>query len=147
LAQYLMERGKPWRFRITNTTHNHDKFWEAQGTGKYDDVEVRWGRRGSVGTTIVKNWPYVSAEVPKKLGRGYKLSSQTSEVEYHAWYAKTFLPALEFPYSLITCYRPVGENFDCFDAEGIRIATVTPNGVKQLQLEDRPTITLQGAGS
>lgn len=49
----------------------HDKFWEAWGVGKSGEVRVRYGRNGTDGTVIIKNWSYVSKKGREKISNGY----------------------------------------------------------------------------
>lgn len=75
-ARRLMHQGKPWCFRLeyTGLTANgnaSDKFWLATGRGRHEPVEVRYGKVGTEGRVIVKDWMYVEGKAPEKVAKGY----------------------------------------------------------------------------
>lgn len=72
-ARKLMQKGRPWTFRLEcrDLTTNTNKFWLATGRGRNEPVEVRYGRNGSKGAVIIKDWAYVEAKAPAKIADGY----------------------------------------------------------------------------
>ena len=61
---------KPWFFYVVFVEGKHDKFWEAWGCGS-GEMFVRYGRRNSVGNTLIKPFSYFVRTAPKKLNKGY----------------------------------------------------------------------------
>lgn len=70
-ARRLAGRGRPWTFRMECTTGRSNKFWLATGRGVTEPVEIHYGRIGTRGTVIVKDWSYVEQKAPEKEAKGY----------------------------------------------------------------------------
>lgn len=66
-------RGEEWFVHMKFVGGSSDKFWEAWGVGRQGAVYIRYGRNGSEGTTIIKNFTYFGEKKSEKLSKGYKL--------------------------------------------------------------------------
>lgn len=69
------ELGKPWRVYLSLIKGSAAKFWEAYGASKEEPVTIRWGRIGSKGQELEKDWGYFEKTVRGKLKKGYTFSS------------------------------------------------------------------------
>lgn len=64
-------RGKRWTIRLECTEGKHNKFWEVSGAGVYAPVSVRWGRIGSRGQCVQKDFSYMREKLQEKFSKGY----------------------------------------------------------------------------
>lgn len=77
-ASRLSAANRPWCFRMEYTGWNGSnqggssaKFWLATGRGRTEPVEIHYGKIGTAGTVIVKDWAYVETKAPEKEAKGY----------------------------------------------------------------------------
>ena len=80
-ARGRMMRSRPWKIYLEFVGPNDnvqsgwsEKFWEASGRGFGASVTVRYGKIGTEGTRITKDWPYVERKVEAKIREGYRVT-------------------------------------------------------------------------
>jgi len=63
-----------WKVRLEykDEATNSDKYWEATGKGEFE-IRVTYGRMGSSGNILIKNFNYVFSKLPEKVSKGYKI--------------------------------------------------------------------------
>lgn len=73
--------GLPWTTRVEFRGSNWDnqsgrssKFWSASGVG-HGPVTIRYGRIGSEGRSLTKDWGYFYEKLSEKLDKGYNYAS------------------------------------------------------------------------
>ena len=136
----------PFKVRLVMTDHKSDKFWEAtyRGGGSHV-VHIRWGRRGTHGQSLDKDFAYLSAKAAQKLKSGYRLDGPVQALEYHRQMEKARLreaaeapPVLEFPYNLIRRINvlPNDAGGTALDENGAFLLKLTAAGVRELCVRD-----------
>lgn len=63
--------GDGWLIRLECTEGKHNKFWQAEGIGTKGNVRVSWGRIGTAGQELTKDYHYMIEKTRSKLAKGY----------------------------------------------------------------------------
>lgn len=79
---HQVQNGLPWRFRLYFVDNKSKKFWGAQGVGRTGVVEITYGRIGTHGTTIVKDWSYTQNKLQEKLKKGYTFEEPVRDASF-----------------------------------------------------------------
>ena len=66
-VERLSSLGYPWKSCLINKNGKHNKFWEIEGRTQSENVVIRYGRIGTVGTTLTKNFAYAKKKLHEKL--------------------------------------------------------------------------------
>ena len=155
-------QGLPWKVRLEytgyngkNASGNSYKFWEANGVPGSTAVTIRYGRIGSAGRPLQKDWGYFAEKFPEKQAKGYDYDSRTqdtvdkppavspvttlddgtiSEIEVSQVVASTFGPG---PYGQIrSVLRSVMSGTECwsaYDEHGTLIMQLPEAGVETIK--------------
>lgn len=87
-ARERAKKGWGWGMRLSFIEGNSAKFWKASGeyTGEPDPnlenpVLIVWGRVGTKGRSLIKDWAYLEKVYPVKIRKGYKHSWWRNDVD------------------------------------------------------------------
>lgn len=146
VAEQLSREGRTWRVRVvcTKASTNTHKFWECEGVGR-GRVTVRWGRIGSQGQSITKDWHYFLDKVYEKKDKGYYYAFGTiydyDKVPFTVLPtvpALPIIPPLTGPFALIKSLRPMRrvsgavDDWEALDHQGRRVMVVPAEAAKEL---------------
>ena len=146
VAQYLRTGGKKWKIRLeyvgsnlTNKSGASQKFWEAYQIAPSTNVIIGWGKIGTVGQTVIKDFEYVLDKVQSKIDKGYEYAPGTIFQREHLTEGHLADPqqnvqsiSLSGPFALIHKMVREPAGVVAFDAEGKRLMKLTHDSAVQI---------------
>ena len=124
--------GKPWIVRLEFSGANYDnesgqssKFWEARGSN--GAVSIVYGKIGSNGRSIHKDWYYFDEKYYEKCNKGYSYCAST---QYEIETKKTV--SLVGPYALIRNVRETADGYTAYDSGGNFLMALTKEGFEEI---------------
>lgn len=134
IAATLHREGKPWVVRLEYVGTNYDnesgqssKFWEARGSN--GSVSIAYGKIGTNGRSIHKDWYYFDEKYYEKCNKGYSYCAST---QHKVEAEKTQPVSLVGPYALIRNVRETADGYTAYDSDGDFLMTLTKEGFEEI---------------
>ena len=138
VAGTLRREGKPWLVRLEfvganwNTKQGRSsKFWQASGSGM-GGVEIRWGKIGSEGQAVFKDWTYFTDKIYKKLDKGYEYAPGTAHSISAVGFDQADQVTLEGPFAKIASLKQEPAGVVAYDNAGEKLMKLTHEAGAQI---------------
>jgi len=138
VASSVRHDGKPWLVRLEYVGTNFNtkrgrssKFWQASGSGT-GGVEIRWGRIGTAGQAIYKDWSYFTDKIYKKLDKGYEYAPGTAHNVSAVGFDTAPTVKLEGPFAKIAKLVQQPAGVLAYDKAGNKLMKLTHDAGAQI---------------
>ena len=138
VATEMRRQGKPWLVKLEFVGSNWDnmsgrssKYWQASGAGS-GGTEVRWGKIGSSGQSVNKDWSYFQDKVYKKMDKGYEYAPGTAHSVSAVGFDTAPTVKLEGPFAMICELVQEPAGVLAFDAAGKKLMKLTHEAGAQI---------------
>lgn len=132
VADKARRLGAPWLIKLefigrnaSNVSGRSEKFWQASGVGQ-GPVEIRWGKIGASGQSIMRDWAYAYDRSNSKLSEGYSYVPETSFDSNSIRKEPSITMDGPFSHIRVLARDLASKNVIAFDKEGKRLMTLTP---------------------